>query len=239
MWNRAFIGGLRPRRSELVLAARAVQDLVRGFRALGCAGPCVTVFGSARFPEWHAYYGMARRVGREIAGLGFAVMTGGGPGLMEAANRGAREAGGRSVGCNIILAREEAPNAYLDRRVSVRYFFVRKVLLLNYSRGFVVLPGGFGTLDELFEVLTLVQTRRMKRPVVLMGAAYWRELLSLVRKMADEGTIEPDELGTWLVTDDVDEAMGHLRRHAAPPAGRAGIEAARPATASRLPPRTE
>ena len=221
-WTRTFADGLRARRRELVLTGRAVQDLVRGYRAFRSAEPCVTVFGSARFCEGHAYYGMARRVGHAVAGLGFTVMTGGGPGLMEAANRGAREAGGRSVGCNIVLANGEGPNAYLDRQVTVRYFFVRKVLLFNYSYGFVFLPGGFGTADELFEALTLIQTRKMRRPIVLMGTQYWSGLLELVRNMADEGTVGPGELGTWLATDDVREGMAHLRTNATSTAAGAG-----------------
>ena len=152
----------------------------------------MTVFGSARFREGHPYYELARNVGRGLARLGFTVMTGGGPGLMEAANRGAREAGGRSVGCNIMLESEERPNDYLDRRVLVRYFFVRKVLLFKYSYGFVVLPGGFGTMDELFGVITLIQNRKVgSRPIVLMGTAYWGRFLQLVREMSNEGVVEP------------------------------------------------
>lgn len=225
-WGEAFVDSLRLRRRELVLTVRAVQDFVRGFRALRGADPCVTVFGSARFREGHAYYGLARRVGHGLAGHGFTVMTGGGPGLMEAANRGARDAGGRSVGCNIILASDERPNAYLDRRVSVRYFFVRKVLLFNYSHGFVVLPGGFGTMDELFEALTLVQTQKMTCPVVLMGTAYWTGLLDLFRRMVAEGTVEPGELRTWLVTDDVDRAMAVFENAALTTRPEDGIDAA-------------
>ena len=142
-------------------------------------------------------------------------MTGGGPGLMEAANRGAKEAGGRSVSCNIILGAGEAPNSYLDRSVTVRYFFVRKVLLFKYSYGFIALPGGFGTMDELFEALTLVQTQKVDSfPIVLMGTDYWKRLLHLVQNMVDEGAIAAGDIETWLVTDDVDEAMDHIRTHA-------------------------
>ena len=169
-----------PRRAAFALPGTAVcllragRDFIRGFRALHFVGPCVTVFGSARFDEHHRYYAMAREVGGALAGLGFTVMTGGGPGVMEAANRGAREAGGRSVGCNIELPFEQEPNPYLDRWVTTEYFWVRKVLLFKYSYAFIVLPGGFGTLDELTEALTLIQTRKILQfPVVLMGRDYW------------------------------------------------------------------
>ena len=150
----------------------------------------MTVFGSARFDESHPYYALGREVGRGLARLGFTVMTGGGPGLMAAANRGAREAGGRSVGCNIKLPQEQAPNPFLDRWVLCRYFFVRKVLLFKYSYAFVGLPGGLGTLDELTEALTLVQTGKIRNfPVVLIGAGFWRPFQSLLREMVLAGTI--------------------------------------------------
>ncbi len=168
--DRALLEGPQARRRDLSLVLKAIRDFVRGFRALSFVGPCVTVFGSARFPEGHPYYDLGREVGRSLSDLGFTVMTGGGPGLMEAANRGAKEAGGLSVSCNITLGAEEEPNSYLDHSVTVRYFFVRKVLLFKYSYGFVALPGGFGTMDELFEALTLVQTGKIKSfPIVLMG----------------------------------------------------------------------
>ncbi len=213
--DRVLLEGPQPRWRELILVARALRDFVSGFRSLAFVGPCVTVFGSARFTEGHEYYDLGRRVGRAVSELGFTVMTGGGPGLMEAANRGARDAGGGSVGCNILLGAEEAPNPYLDRWVTVKYFFVRKVLLFKYSYAFVALPGGFGTMDELFEALTLVQTKKIHSfPIVLMGTDYWKRLLHLVRNMVDEGAIEPGEIETWLTTDDVDEAMAHIRRYA-------------------------
>ncbi len=213
--DRALLEGPQPRRRELSLILRAGGDLIRGFRALSFVGPCITVFGSARFHEGHPHYELGRRVGHALSHLGFTVMTGGGPGLMEAANRGAKEAGGRSVSCNIILGAEEAPNPYLDRSVTVRYFFVRKVLLFKYSYGFVALPGGFGTMDELFEALTLVQTKKIGNfPIVLMGTDYWKRLLHLVQNMVDEGAIASGDIETWLVTDDVEEAMAHIRTHA-------------------------
>ena len=213
--DRALLEGPQARRRDLSLVLKAIRDFVRGFRTLSFVGPCVTVFGSARFQEGHPYYDLGREVGRSLSHLGFTVMTGGGPGLMEAANRGAKDAGGRSVSCNVSLGAEEAPNPYLDASVTVRYFFVRKVMLFKYSYGFVALPGGFGTMDELFEALTLVQTGKIKSfPIVLMGTDYWKRLFHLVQNMVDEGAISPGEIDTWLATDDVDEAMAHIRKHA-------------------------
>jgi hypothetical protein len=194
---------------------RTVRDFIRGFRGLHFAGPCVTVFGSARFGPDHPHYAIGRQVGAQLSRLGFTVMTGGGPGLMEAANRGAREAGGRSAGCNIRLPEEQQPNAYLDRWFTVHYFFVRKVLLVKYSYAFVALPGGLGTLDELSEALTLIQTGKISNfPVVLIGTAYWRPLTHLLWKMAAEGAIAREDLRLLLVTDDVDEAAAYIRTHA-------------------------
>jgi uncharacterized protein (TIGR00730 family) len=209
-----LLEGPHSRSRDLWLVLRAVKDFVAGFRGLHFVGPCVTVFGSARFKEDHPYYALAREVGAGLSRLGFTVMTGGGPGLMEAANRGAKDVGGRSVACNIRLATEEAPNPYLDRSVQSRYFFVRKVLLFKYSYAFVALPGGFGTMDELFEALTLVQTGKIDNfPIVLMGTSYWRRLLHLIHRMEREGTISPKDLRLWLATDDLDEALAHIRAH--------------------------
>ena len=172
-------------------------------------GPCVTVFGSARFPEAHPYYALTRELGARIAQAKFTVMTGGGPGLMEAANRGAKEANGISIGCNIVLPREQKPNHYLDKWVEFRYFFVRKVMLVKYSYGFVAAPGGFGTLDELFEVATLIQTGKIKNfPVVLLGAAYWSPLLVFVREsLLVNAAIDTRDLDQMLVTDSPSEAV--------------------------------
>src|SRR5262245_60515207 len=168
-----FLQGPQPRGFELARAARIFVEFIRGFRALHFVGPCVTVFGSARFPEDHRYYQLARDVGARLAHAGFTVMTGGGPGIMEAANRGAREAGGRSIGCNIELPHEQRPNAYVDRWITFRHFFVRKVMLVKYSYAFVALPGGFGTLDEIFETVTLVQTGKIQEfPLVLIGTDF-------------------------------------------------------------------
>jgi uncharacterized protein (TIGR00730 family) len=173
------------------------------------------VFGSARIPPEHPYYELGRQVGEALAQLGFTVMTGGGPGLMEAANLGAQQAGGRSIGCNIELPHEQQPNPYLDRWITVRYFFVRKVLLVKYSYGFVVLPGGIGTLDELFEALALIQTGKIERfPVVLMGIQYWSPVELLLEQMASEGTITSQERQLVLITDSVDAMAEHLERFA-------------------------
>lgn len=199
---------------------RVVRDFVRGFRALHFVGPCVTVFGSARTREDDPHFELARQVGAGIARLGFTVMTGGGPGIMEAANRGAKEAGGRSVACNVELPFEQHPNAYLDRCVTMRYFFVRKVLLLKYSYAFVVLPGGGGTMDELFEAFTLIQTGKIQRfPIVLLGADYWHELLGLLEKMASAGTIGPKDRELIYVAETVEDAIRHIREQAVKPFG--------------------
>ena len=178
-------------------------------------GPCVTVFGSARFAEDHPFYAVARKMGAEIAKLGFTVLTGGGPGIMEAANRGARDAGGPSIGCNIELPKEQAPNPYVDRWVTFRHFYVRKVMLVKYSYAFVVMPGGIGTMDEFFEALTLIQTKKiLSFPVVVMERDYWRPLLDLMAKMVAEKTIDEEDLHLLLLTDSVDEAIEHVRKHA-------------------------
>ena len=198
-----------------MLLLRATADFLRGFRILHFVGPCVTVFGSARFADGHPYYALAREMGGRLARVGFTVMTGGGPGLMEAANRGAREAGGRSVGCNIELPREQQPNAYMDRSVTCRHFFVRKVLLFKYSYAFVALPGGVGTIDELFEALTLIQTGKIARfPIVLMGCDYWKPLIGLLDRMAADGALERSDLDLVFATDCVDAAIAHLERNA-------------------------
>ena len=212
-----FLAGPRSRRSELARVIRIAAEFIRGFRALHFVGPCVTVFGSARFPADHPYYQLGREVGGRVAGLGLTTMTGGGPGLMEAANRGAKEAGGTSIGCNIELPKEQQPNLYLDRFVTFRHFFVRKVMLVKYSCALVVLPGGFGTMDELFEVLTLVQTKKISAfPVVLMGRDYWQPLVTFLETtMVARGTIDPRDLATFTLTDSVDEMASLISRSVA------------------------
>jgi len=213
--DRVLLEGPHSRFQELLLLLNAGRDFIRAFRTLHFVGPCVTVFGSARFDEHHRYYAMSREVGGALVELGFTVMTGGGPGVMEAANRGAREAGGRSVGCNIELPFEQAPNPYLDRWVTTEYFWVRKVVLIKYSYAFVVMPGGFGTLDELTEALTLIQTRKILQfPIVLMGRDYWAPFVAMMKTMVEAGTISAADLDLMLVTDSVPDAMAHIEQHA-------------------------
>lgn len=213
--DQVLLAGPHSRTRELLLLLRVVRDFIAGFRKLHFCGPCVTVFGSARVPETHPYYGLGVELGKALSRIGFTVMTGGGPGLMEAANRGAREAGGRSVAVNIVLPTEQMPNRYLDRMVSCRYFFVRKVLLFKYSYAFVALPGGLGTLDELTEALTLIQTKKIVHfPVVLVGAAYWRGFTALLEDMVKAGTVSTGDLKLFMVTDDLKEAVEHIRKYA-------------------------
>jgi uncharacterized protein (TIGR00730 family) len=211
--ERRFLEGPRQRLVELARATRIFMELIKGFRALHFVGPCVTVFGSARFREDHRYYAMARDMGRRIAEMGLTVMTGGGPGIMEAANRGAKEAGGMSLGCNIELPMEQKPNAYLDRWVEFRYFFVRKLMLVKYSYAFVVMPGGFGTLDELYESLTLVQTGKIRHfPIILMGVEFWTPMMEFLRiRLLKEGTVGADDLALVTVTDSPDEAVAAIQ----------------------------
>ncbi len=213
--ERYFLEGPHARKSELWMLLRILKEFIAGFRALHFVGPCVTVFGSARFTEEHPYYALARRVGYGLSQLGFTVMTGGGPGIMEAANRGAKEAGGQSIGCNILLPREQKPNPYLDRWIDFRYFFVRKVMLVKYSYAFIVMPGGFGTMDELFETLTLIQTKKIENfPLVLMGTDYWQPLVEFLNRMVEARTIDAADMRSLLITDSVDEAMAHVQKYA-------------------------
>ena len=203
-----LLDGPRRRWEEFRRVIRIAIECVRGFRALHFVGPCVTVFGSARFREDHAYYALARDVAARIGKLGLTIITGGGPGIMEAANRGARDAKAHSVGCNILLPNEQNSNVYVDTVVTFRYFFVRKLMLVKYSHAFVVMPGGFGTLDELSEALTLIQTKKMRRfPIVLMGEAFWRPLLDFIEgNMVDAGVIGASDRNLITVTDDPQEA---------------------------------
>ena len=207
-----FLRGPQNRLAELARAARIFCEFVRGFRALHFIGPCVTVFGSARCAENHEYYRLARALGGELANAGFAVMTGGGPGIMEAANRGAKEMGGRSIGCNIEIPKEQRPNPYLDQWTTFRYFFVRKVMLVKYSCAFIARPGGFGTLDEIFETATLIQTGKIHQfPLVLMAREFWRPLLDLMAdRLIHEKTIDPRDLERILVTDSPEEAVAAI-----------------------------
>lgn len=208
-----YLEGPDSRSSEFLFAVKVFFQFIKGFRSLHFLGPCITVFGSARFKEGHPYYEKARAVGKAIAEMGFTTMTGGGPGIMEAANRGAFENGGRSVGVNIQLPHEQYPNPYMHKHVTLAYFFIRKVLLLKYSYAFVVLPGGWGTMDELFETLTLVQTGMIHDfPVVLVGTSYFQDLMEYLHYMESQGTISPEDLKLVKLTDDIDEAMAHIRR---------------------------
>lgn len=211
-----LLKGPKQRRGELLRLLRIGAEFVRGFRKLHFIGPSVTVFGSARFEPDTRYYQMARDIGERIAEQSITVITGGGPGIMEAANRGARDArekrgnsAGGSVGCNIQLPFEQHPNPYLDTFVEFHYFFVRKVMLVKYSLAFVVLPGGFGTLDELFESLVLIQTGKIRKfPVILMGTDYWSPLIEYIKNnMVEQGTISPEDPDLITITDDPEVAM--------------------------------
>lgn len=206
-----YLGGPRSRVQELGFALSVFLEFIKGFRALHFIGPCITVFGSARFKEDHVYYKQARELGSRLSKLGITILTGGGPGIMEAANRGAYESGGRSVGCNIQLPMEQKPNPYMHRWVTMKYFFVRKVLLVKYSYGFVVMPGGVGTMDEFFETLTLIQTATIKNfPVVMIGKDYYRDIWEMLQKMLQAKTISPQDLELVLFTDDIQQAVNHI-----------------------------
>lgn len=213
--DKFFIEGPHSRTSELWQVIKVFKDFYRGFRNLHFVGPCVTVFGSARVTEESEYYIKAREMGRKIAESGLTVMTGGGPGIMEAANRGAKDVGGRSVGCNIKLSREQKPNDYLDRWVTLHYFFVRKVMLFKYSYAFVVMPGGVGTMDEFFEAITLIQNKKiLSFPLVVIGKDYFRPLMGFMDSMLRDGMIDKKDIDLILLTDSVDEAIRHIDLHA-------------------------
>ncbi len=202
--ERIFLEGPKSRSFEFFHAFEVGIEMIKGFRKFHFIGPCVTVFGSARFAPDHIYYSLARQTGRELVRHGFAVMTGGGPGIMEAANRGAKDEGGVSIGCNITLPKEQSHNSYLDLWMEFKYFMVRKFMLAKYSYGFIAMPGGFGTLDELFNVLTLIQTGKMKDfPVVLMGMDYWKPLRTLIEEtLVDSRTIDGEDTKFLTFTDD-------------------------------------
>jgi uncharacterized protein (TIGR00730 family) len=213
--DRTWLSGPRSRWEDLMTLVHVSRDFMRAFRTLHFAGPCVTIFGSARVKPGSDDYEMARKMGEACAQLGFTTMTGGGPGIMEAGNKGAFEAGGCSIGVNIELPFEQALNPYVHRSVTMRYFFTRKTVLIKYSYAFVVLPGGAGTLDEMFETLTLIQTGKLRNfPIILMGKDYWQPLMDFVYKMADEGMISPGDPDLIFFTDDVEDAKAHLQRHA-------------------------
>ncbi len=211
----AFLQG-RGRRSDDVEAAVGMfLELLRGFERLDVPEPCVTVFGSARIPEDDPTYATGRAMGAALARAGFSVMTGGGPGLMEAANRGAKEEGGYSVGCNIRLQHEQMPNAYLDDIVEFEHFFIRKLMLIKYSCAFVILPGGYGTLDEAFEVATLIQTGKLKRfPLVVMNRKFFKPFEDLLRgELSKARLIDEERLDIVLLTDDPAAGVEWISSH--------------------------
>lgn len=208
--EKRFLAGPRDRAKDLESAIRYFLEFLRGFETLGAIDrPCVTIFGSARLGEGTLYYDMARQLGRRLAEEGLAVMTGGGPGIMEAANRGAKEAGGLSIGCNIELPFEQQPNPYLDIFIEFDHFFIRKVMLIKYSSAFVVLPGGYGTLDEAFETVTLIQTDKIDDfPLISMGTEFWRPMADFMRDtLVTRGTIGKRDMHLWSPTDSVEEAV--------------------------------
>jgi uncharacterized protein (TIGR00730 family) len=194
---------------------RIISEFVDGFETLSEIYPAVSVFGSARVAETDPVYEMARQVGRHLAEAGFAVITGGGPGVMEAANRGAAEAGGKSVGLSIHLPKEQASNPYANVRIDFRYFFIRKVMFVKYAVAYIILPGGFGTMDELFEALTLIQTSRIKPfPVILLGKDYWKDLISWIKKnmLVKHSMIDPDDMDQFQSIDDPAAAVAAIKR---------------------------
>ncbi len=224
--ERRFFAGPQSRLIEFGWALGVFYEFFRAFRVLHFVGPCVTVFGSARYGEGHPSYVQAREVGAALARAGVTVMTGGGPGLMEASNRGARDAGGRSVGCNIQLPMEQKPNAYLDIWIELEHFFVRKIMLAKYSYAFVVMPGGFGTLDEAFEAVTLVQTGKIKRfPIVFMDTEFWTPLRALIQHQVEAGTVTQQDADLLVFTDSVEEATALIEEAAR---SRFGLTYARP-----------
>ncbi len=209
-----FLSGPRSRISEFLFTFRVQFSFIKAFRKMHFIGPCVTVFGSARFGSDSPFYEQAEAVGATLAKMGFTIMTGGGPGIMEAANKGAYEAGGYSVGCNIILPREQKPNPYLHKWIDIPYFFVRKYVMVKYSYAFVVMPGGMGTLDELFESLTLIQTKMIHDfPVVIFGREYHKELCHHIEVMAKNESISKKDMELLYVTDSVEELAEHIRTY--------------------------
>lgn len=212
--ERRLLTSRHDREEDLESAIRVFLEILRGYESLDFEGPCVTVFGSSRFASDHPYYDRARRLGRSLAEAGYCVMTGGGPGIMEAANRGAQEVGGLSMGCSINLPFEKGPNPYVDRFVRFDHFFVRKVMLVKYSSAFVVMPGGFGTLDEVFETLTLMQTEKIADfPVIALGSEFWQRMQRfLEHTLLAEGTITQDELDLLVITDSIEETVATIQR---------------------------
>lgn len=209
--KQVYLDGPKSRSYELGFAFKVFYQMIKGYRALHFVGPCITVFGSARFKEDHAYYAAAKEFGKRIAEIGFTTITGGGPGIMEAANKGAFENDGYSVGCNIKLPFEQKPNPYVNVSVAFDYFFLRKVMLAKYSYAFIIMPGGFGTMDEFFETITLIQTKTIARfPIVIYGKEYFTPMMEFIESMAEKGTISKEDMSLVLLSDDIDEAMNHI-----------------------------
>ena len=209
-----FLEGPQSRLTELKFILVILWELIRCFRKLYSVGPCITFFGSARFKEDHPYYEFTIKASGEFAKLGFTIMTGGGPGLMEAANLGAKQVGGKSVGCNIKLPVDQIPNSYLDKWVVTKHFFIRKILLVKYSFAFIVMPGGFGTLDEFFEALTLIQTGKIKNfPIIIFNATYHKNLIDHIKHLKQQGTINELDSKLFLITDDIEEARLFIMEH--------------------------
>lgn len=207
-----FFNGPQNRWQNFKYAVSVFFEFIKGFRALHFVGPCVTVFGSARFKEDHFFYKQARELSAEIARLGFTIMTGGGPGIMEAANRGAKDVGGKSVGCNIVLPHEQEHNAYLDKWVNIKYFFLRKMLLVKYSYAFIVMPGGFGTLDEFFGAITLIQTRKIQMfPIIIFDKEFYQNIVEHNEKMLEVGTISAADMELYMLTDSIPDAIRYIR----------------------------
>lgn len=212
--EQVYLEGPKSRAYELRFALKVFAEFIRGFRTLHFVGPCITVFGSARFKEDHPFYEAAREFGRRIAALGFTTITGGGPGIMEAANRGAFETGGISVGCNIVLPHEQKTNPYLTKSVTFDHFFVRKLMLAKYSYAFIIMPGGFGTMDEFYEILTLIQTQTVTQfPVVLYNETYYKPLMENIRFMSEQGTISEEDMKLVLITSNIDDAIDHISKY--------------------------
>ena len=210
-----FLQGPRSRFNEFFFTVRVMASFIKGFRKMHFIGPCVTIFGSARFTPDSIHYQNAEKMGADLSKLGFTIMTGGGPGIMEAANKGAYEAGGLSVGVNIILPFEQEPNPYLHKWIDIRYFFVRKFLLIKYSYAFIVMPGGMGTLDELFEAITLKQNNMIEDfPIVIFDREYHKELIGHIELMAKNESISFEDMDLYFVTDSAEEVVKHLKIHA-------------------------
>lgn len=217
--DQQLIEGPGRRMEDIRMLTSISLEFVKGFKAFSHVGPCATFFGSARFHDDHKYYDLARKTARLMSKAGFTIMTGGGPGIMEAANRGAKDVKGSSLGCNITLAHEQQPNKYLDIFVQFDHFFVRKVMLLRYSYAFIVLPGGFGTLDEVFETITLIQNKKISNfPIVMMGMDFWGPMKDFIfETLLKNKTISEEDLRLLYFTDNPQDALSCVLSCAARP----------------------